>query len=647
MKRVLLNGLAAVGILFLATPDALAQSLYYVRPKLIVNSPASIQGQKNFTRSVDGSPVWGGNPDVANIVNTPVSRVQPDSLGCTAITTPNLSGKAALIFRGDCEFGAKALAAQTAGAKLCIIVNNIPGEPVGMGAGAVGSQVTIPVFMVSQDDGQAMNTQIANGQSVTVTYSRWGFGFANDLGITQGSMALPHAQAIPLSQMGANNGNPPAYRNYMGAFVANFGTATQNNVRLVSTVNFRPTGSSTQTFVRRDSIVYPVAFPAIDSIIDTAFVAPFNYVLNPTTNGQYSFRYEVKSNTADQQMGDNIDSVVLNVNDSIFSKGRYDFNTYQPLRTLGLRFASTSIANLTWGPLFYMAKSKYQAVAAQYSVSINGSVDLTGTGDVFCYLFKWTDGANSSPMDSVIQGAELKPVGISAKVFQTGDSSGEVYTVPFTDFYDDTKPAVMQDSGWYWVGVQIDNTTQFLGIDERTNYFVRSYAAFNGSSSFNEKWASLEDRAGIAIDTASSIDTINSFPFFVNSATNINQIGYVSEGEQAPQADRSTPAVAFHISRQPFTTSIGNGPSHFTKLELFPNPATKTLNVSYDLATAASRATFHIVNATGHSIRKMEVNKTKANTVSFSVADLAAGQYYLIMGADGKSTARPFTVGVE
>jgi hypothetical protein len=63
------------------------------------------------------------------------------------------AGAIALIDRGNCEFGFKALTAQNAGATAVIVVNNAPGTPGTMGAGAVGNQVTIPAVQVSQSDG--------------------------------------------------------------------------------------------------------------------------------------------------------------------------------------------------------------------------------------------------------------------------------------------------------------------------------------------------------------------------------------------------------------------------------------------------------------------------------------------------------------
>jgi extracellular elastinolytic metalloproteinase len=79
--------------------------------------------------------------------------------GCTPITTP-LKGLIALIDRGACDFSAKALNAQLAGAVAVVVANNAGGTaifPMGEGAGA--NRVKIPTVMISQNDGQTLKPQ--------------------------------------------------------------------------------------------------------------------------------------------------------------------------------------------------------------------------------------------------------------------------------------------------------------------------------------------------------------------------------------------------------------------------------------------------------------------------------------------------------
>ena len=90
--------------------------------------------------------------------------------GCDTITNgADLNGKIVVIRRGECEFGFKALAAQNEGALAVIMVNNVPGDPIIMAPGAVGAQVTIPLFMVSDVVGEPIITELLAGNTVNGT----------------------------------------------------------------------------------------------------------------------------------------------------------------------------------------------------------------------------------------------------------------------------------------------------------------------------------------------------------------------------------------------------------------------------------------------------------------------------------------------
>jgi hypothetical protein len=136
--------------LFLAAMSAQAQITTYVL------QPASLEGALEFTWADN----WGATPDL----NDPANTIQgftafvndgtaADSLGCNALVNgADIAGKIAVVYRGTCEFGLKALNAQDAGAIGVVIINN-QGAPVAMGGGANGANVTIPVVMISTDAG--------------------------------------------------------------------------------------------------------------------------------------------------------------------------------------------------------------------------------------------------------------------------------------------------------------------------------------------------------------------------------------------------------------------------------------------------------------------------------------------------------------
>ena len=85
------------------------------------------------------------------------------------INSAELNGNIAVLRRGSCEFGAKLLAVENAGAIGAIVVNNVAGDPISMGSGADGDLVSIPSIMITQSAGEALVTALINGESITAS----------------------------------------------------------------------------------------------------------------------------------------------------------------------------------------------------------------------------------------------------------------------------------------------------------------------------------------------------------------------------------------------------------------------------------------------------------------------------------------------
>jgi len=132
------------------------QSASYVT----VNSPAGIAGSyASFPTTSFGTAI--ASPITANVVEV-IDNTAPTSDGCEAITNAAaLSGKIALIRRGTCSFVIKVKAAQVAGAIAVIMMNNAPGVPVAMGG--TDATITIPSVMISQADGNLIETALGSG----------------------------------------------------------------------------------------------------------------------------------------------------------------------------------------------------------------------------------------------------------------------------------------------------------------------------------------------------------------------------------------------------------------------------------------------------------------------------------------------------
>ena len=91
-------------------------------------------------------------------------------------------GSIAVIERGSCQFGLKALNAENSGALAVIIYNNSnSGQPLSLGAGDVGDQVTIPVYSMTGADGNDLVDLVTNtsdnfnatlsSNNLTITFS--------------------------------------------------------------------------------------------------------------------------------------------------------------------------------------------------------------------------------------------------------------------------------------------------------------------------------------------------------------------------------------------------------------------------------------------------------------------------------------------
>ena len=133
---------------------------YQTVKNLTINSPAGIAGSySSIVGTSFGTAI--SSPITANVVEV-VDDTAPTSDGCETITNAAaLSGKIALIRRGTCSFAVKVKSAQTAGAIAVIMMNNQAGGPISMGG--TDATITIPSLMISQVDGDAIETAVLAG----------------------------------------------------------------------------------------------------------------------------------------------------------------------------------------------------------------------------------------------------------------------------------------------------------------------------------------------------------------------------------------------------------------------------------------------------------------------------------------------------
>ncbi|MDT5061462.1 MAG: hypothetical protein QOH63_1921, partial [Acidobacteriota bacterium] len=124
-------------------------------PRLKVNPPSSIAGSYQVG-TADFGPALTSSGVTAN-----VGQASPTD-GCTAITSASVSGKIALIDRGNCNFVSKVKNAQNAGAVGVIIADNTTGNPP-PGMTGTDSTIIIPTVSITQADGNTIKAQLSSG----------------------------------------------------------------------------------------------------------------------------------------------------------------------------------------------------------------------------------------------------------------------------------------------------------------------------------------------------------------------------------------------------------------------------------------------------------------------------------------------------
>ncbi len=157
------SGTFAAGVLGVSAPEPISSTLQNMA----------------FAAAAFGAPLVVGQ--VYQYPYLPAAAVNPaNATGCNAWPADTFIGKAALISRGGCEFGLKALRAEQAGAEFVIIYNNVGDSLISMAAGAYGSQVNIPAVFIGQTNGQRMlNWYVTYGNASEFTLNNVPFQAGN------------------------------------------------------------------------------------------------------------------------------------------------------------------------------------------------------------------------------------------------------------------------------------------------------------------------------------------------------------------------------------------------------------------------------------------------------------------------------------
>ena len=372
--------------------------------------------------------------------------------GCNPLIN-NLTGKIAVVFRNTCEFGAKALNAQNAGAVGVIVVNRNPGEVIAMGAGATGANVTIPVVMVDINDGLALIAEMANGPVVMFLGNKTGL-FPNDGGISAGAALLPRQAMIP-SQL-AQNGTE--YNFDLGARIYNYGNQAQNNMTFTATIT-NPAGATVY-----NNQVTGISLASGDSTdVDPTQANNLpNFSLASYPAGTYTLTYTLGLSDGDDYDADNILTSTFTVTDSLFGYAQVDATTGVPK---GGNYYRPGTNNQTYSACQVIDNanaSRLKANGIWFSATTAAASGVLLTGEEMAlYMYKWED-VFTDLNDANLAFNTLTEVANGFYYFP-GDLQGETVYGAFTT------PVALEDNQRYLACVQTVNLNLYMGHENGTN----------------------------------------------------------------------------------------------------------------------------------------------------------------------------------
>lgn len=434
MKRTLL----ATGLVLSALCGSAQITTYVLQP------PA-LEGALEFTWAEN----WGLTPDL----NDPLNAVQQfavvgrdgtvgDSLGCNALTNAaEVAGKIAMIYRGTCEFGMKALNAQNAGAIGCIIVNNVPGAPIAMGAGAVGAQDTIPIVMITFEAAANIRPEVDAG-NVEVYIGSVLDVFEYNLSTDKGDVLLAKSAGVP-SWIAADGSE---FTVDMGGWIHNFGSLDQTDITLSAVImnggnEVYNEQSDPQSIVSDDSLFF--ALPTFSA---------------SSYNGLFEVTYTINSPATEEFPSDNTFYTNFLV-DSLYTFGTLNTTTlkpnqdafYQPSGTVGNFWSCAHFRDAHGSRL--RAEGIYAAATHRAPGTMDGQALQTK-------LIMWNDdftGVANATFNNV-------PEVEVGEYFYEADLSSQIVYIPFNS------PIVLEDNQRYLFCVITPSDSVFIGHNSTLDY---------------------------------------------------------------------------------------------------------------------------------------------------------------------------------
>lgn len=543
---------------------------------VLVDSPANIAGTYTFFPTN----AWGTNLLdsiwTAEAIFVDDGSASP-TLACNAVMN-DLTGKIALIDRGDCEFGLKALNAQNAGAVAAVLFSD-DRPPVPMGAGTQGASVNIPVVLLSNEDGITIRNEVANG---TVVMTLGNVIFNNNIGTSNINTAGALYGTMPVSQLEAIDNLSVTPQ----AIVSNIGTNAASNVNLTATIY-------------KSGIVDYSESTSLGLIEPDSSTQGFlpDYQI-PVEIGSYVIEYTINSDSTDEVINDNLESSNFDVTEKIYSRASWDHDNNRPNRTNAFTRSGGGDVEFLSG---YRMPNAAGAVidSVQFYVSTDATTGLAGIY-VSSYIYEWVD-ANG---DDGITNEELTIVGFADNLFTTSEDDAWI-KLPVLDFYSFNEGYTIPDNDkFYLVGTRYQGSESvFFGVEDNINYLA--FGSYPGGS-------------GIQLVPDIDLPYLQTGTFTNDIA---DALGFFTDGYMAT-------SIALYTSNLPSTVTTNDINLAVADMELYPNPTNREITVDINYNQDADLIKYQIMDGLGKMVRINANVDKRQEQIQVNVSDLENGVYH-------------------
>ncbi|MFK7786859.1 MAG: PA domain-containing protein [Crocinitomicaceae bacterium] len=420
-------------------------------------------GNYNFTWADPGGGDWATPDflipgtfvkDTCVIVDdgTPGTNPQGNPMsaeGCSPLINGiDVNGKIAVLYRNTCEFGLKALNAQNAGAVAVIIINRDP-EVIEMGGGADGGSVTIPVVMISSNDGLTLTNEMLSGPACVFLGNKTGV-YADDVGVTKGATLFSKRTGVmkQLSQ------DATEFNFDIGTRIYNYGQNDQSSMTVTASID-GPIGN-----VYSETVTLPtvVSTDSVD-VSPTAALSFPQFSLAAYDNGEYTLSYTVDlGGVTDEYDSDNTVEGVFNIQDSIFAYAPFENGV--PVQNNGFR-PSTNTSTFSNCIVFDDPNGERLGITGLYFQALGSTVDLSGE-EIALYAYRWED-VFTDLNDAALAFDNLNPVA-GGFYYYPSDLQGETVYGAFSN------PVRLENNQRYLFCAQTVNLDVFLGFNDDIDY---------------------------------------------------------------------------------------------------------------------------------------------------------------------------------